>query len=208
MRSLATEDHYLQAVIKGKKLKMYIAVGVDPQYSFVTQTRQEISAIRFFSIDQVRSDASFPLCAYVRPFLNKLSTWITSHRARLGERDRDPSRSQSVPQNPRSHSRSNRSKSSRDSLTFNANDDEGRWTAEEMFETNERLFGIRATTLTDSNEMASSMASMQFRQCNLTPSKSLSTPVGNTAPARESSLKNFQLDTGDIMDKLLLGMKS
>jgi hypothetical protein len=70
MSKHVNEDNYLQANVKGKQLKMYIAASVPEKTNFVTQTRKEISDIRWFHIAELlNSDKRF---WNVKPFAHKL----------------------------------------------------------------------------------------------------------------------------------------
>eukprot|EP00474_Spongospora_subterranea_P010176 CRZ10634.1 hypothetical protein [Spongospora subterranea] len=175
--SLVSDRHVIQAVANGKSTHLYIAPNVPITTEFSTQTRKEISDIRWFTIDSIleTDDSRF---WNVSPFIHKLRTWISRHRhlartpiheclSSAGEfhrkgipadkikKKKRPTAAQPILQR-RSRCHASKDDYLSDSLTFGT--DRSSWTPEEMFAENARLFGVRTTQCTDPNELTTSMA--------------------------------------------------
>ncbi|CEO98898.1 Nudix hydrolase domain-containing protein [Plasmodiophora brassicae] len=239
---LVSDQHVIQASVRGTSMSLFIAPNVPSNVEFVTQTRKEISDIRWFRVDSLgeSSDTKF---WNVAPFIHKLRTWISRHRhlanksrfddtgvldrrchSAPSSKSRRRRETKPSPMIQQAHQRrikssfidvdSNRGRNPSDFDTFGYHI--GSWSAEEMFEANERLFGVHSTACADPNELAASMAlsgsmtgSVQRLQAKSSllnsplPSSSTSScaPERSAGKSRSSGnvLLNFDLDDAGIM---------
>ena len=82
--------HYLEAPIRSKNYRHYVAISVEEEIAFSTRTRKEIGDIAFHPISSLPTDRrnqSGLRCYNVLPFLGKLKAWIG--KMRRGDLDFD-----------------------------------------------------------------------------------------------------------------------
>lgn len=74
------EKLYIEFVQNQQRMRMYIAKDVPEDYTFVPQTRKEISLIQWFEFDALPKKTWS-----VMPFMSRLRRWITRDRASAGK---------------------------------------------------------------------------------------------------------------------------
>lgn len=164
------KEAFVQVFLNGKKVRLYIIRNVDKAVQFQTRTRKEIGAIEWFPIAQISNkDKKF---WNVAPVVDRLRAWVrreTKRSQRSASRSPplqpkpapvSPSRqaplASRAPPTP-TRGRADRSRAPRSStnnrasrldelndVTF-AGESKVGWSPEQMFEANERLFGVKST---------------------------------------------------------------
>jgi len=214
--NLIQPHEHLQVTLQnGKSITLYIVPNVPESYPFRTETRFEISEIRWIPVKALPKSSSMNRPSdnsqlnfwMVAPFCKRLLRWIRDAAPQLQP---SPQSSPSLPQNNsfltfdpsnsvdrttssptrfvnapdkrfrhRNSKIEQRSGKPNDQITFG---DVPRWTPEQMFADNERLFGVRSTA---------------FDEAAIKPVRYSSFPAPPSSP--DSTKAHFSFDLDDVL---------
>jgi 8-oxo-dGTP pyrophosphatase MutT (NUDIX family) len=159
-----SEKDFIERNDRGQKIRLYVARDVPRDYHFVTQTRKEISQIKWFNIDAMQKgslSAGDELSEFgARRFIGDLVQWreenapekaAKSSKKSRKKKDKDKEKPRSAESSPRSHEVSKEEKKGKgkpkrrgsdaaNTTTFGHQDDG--WSIDEMFAVNEAKFGV------------------------------------------------------------------
>jgi hypothetical protein len=144
-------DDVLTTRVATQTIKLFVARGVPEDTAFETQTRKEISQITWFGLDEIPQNSHFFM---VTPFLPLIKSWIGKLKKRQQQQTTElhallglsPNRENQSPNGNGAKSRrpSKKHLGERvDRQTFGDGASARGWSANEMFATNQRLFGVQ-----------------------------------------------------------------
>jgi 8-oxo-dGTP pyrophosphatase MutT (NUDIX family) len=139
---LGSETDFLEVRVQTQTIRLYLATNVPEETLFETQTRKEIGKIAWFNLNEIPHNNSFYM---VVPFLPLVKDWVkrtkkampTNHSsARLGL----------SPNAKQTKTRRGSRQGPSDEVTFGPTSMScpAGWGAEEMFRTNEQMFGVKS----------------------------------------------------------------
>lgn len=139
------EDLFLSGSAGAHQTKLYLCPNVPADTVFATQTRQEISQIAWFKLTDLPSkpnSANASQFFLVAPFVKPLRTWVQRQLALQAQAPAAKTRSVKTTQQQKSSSASGmaKSESAVNAATFGSG--QKGWGVQEMFQTNEKLFGV------------------------------------------------------------------
>lgn len=162
--SIISEKDYVQTYIHQKRMRLYIVPGVSEKTVFNTFTRKEIGEIRWFSLNELGTGANTQNHKFftVAPVVSSIHRWVRNQkkpRAKKNAGAPAPAPVATASKSPKKATRRgsggkgeevNYRDPERDALTFGSigkgkGSGGSGWSAEEMFKTNERKFGVCST---------------------------------------------------------------
>jgi 8-oxo-dGTP pyrophosphatase MutT (NUDIX family) len=153
------ENDYIERADKGHTMRLYIARNVPQNFHFATQTRKEISEIRWFDVaaaERGSLGSNDNMSVTGQRFVGDLLAWIerqrsgakdsssssSSRRARGKKKKETTSKETASDQGADNQGRGKPRRGSNDSITFAGEPDTNGWSVEDMFAVNEAKFGI------------------------------------------------------------------
>ena len=161
------ESDFIERKEKGQTLRLYIARNVPADFQFVTQTRKEISEIKWQNVEEMAKyniGNGQSLSSSTKRFMGELTVWINQHQsiaaphaqAKPSKRSRNKksdSQPNSTPTSanpsprldgctdaPQTQQPKDKRRGSYDVVTFG--DDSKGWSVVDMFAVNETKFGV------------------------------------------------------------------
>ena len=141
---IRSSDDVLTTRVATQSIKLFVARGVPEETVFETQTRKEISQITWFGLDEIPHNNHFYM---VTPFIPLIKSWIGKLKKRQQQQSTElhallglsPSGNAAKSRRPNKKHLGERV----DRQTFGDGASARGWSANEMFATNERLFGVQ-----------------------------------------------------------------
>jgi len=150
-------DDWIERSVKGQTLRLYIARDVPADTMFETQTRKEISEIRWFDVDglvkgtAMSKDHRFSNTG--QNFIGELSVWIEANRPEGSKKpvkekkskkkkSKAAAESQEDSQPSISKGTKGKGKGGKGDVTTFGDDGDGGWSLDDMFQVNEEKFGV------------------------------------------------------------------
>ena len=139
-------EDFVEITHKGQNQRLYMARDVPADYNFVTQTRNEISAIKWFDVGdlaQGKVGGSDRFSNSASRFMPTLVQWIEKNRpagsAKPGKEKK--SKKSKKKKDKATDKGSPNMEGSADEKTFGSGSDDG-WSLDDMFQVNEEKFGV------------------------------------------------------------------
>lgn len=142
---IAPED-FVECAHKGQNQRLYMARDVPADYNFVTQTRKEISEIRWFDIDLLSKGEGMSkgdrFSNSGQRFMPELLAWIAKNRPPGSAKPAKEKKKKSKKSKAEKKSSSPKTGSAEeDNTTFGSGSSDG-WSLDDMFQVNEQKFGV------------------------------------------------------------------
>jgi len=146
---VSSED-WVECVHKGQTQRLYMARDVPADYNFVTQTRKEISEIRWFDIDALSKGkgigGSDRFSNSGQRFMPELVAWVAKNRpagsAKAPKAAKEPAAKEKKSKKSKAEKKSSpKTGSAEDNTTFGSGSSDG-WSIDDMFQVNEQKFGV------------------------------------------------------------------
>lgn len=135
---LGGESDFLEVRVQTQTIRLFVATGVPDDSIFETQTRKEIGKISWFKLNEIPHNNSFFM---VVPFLPLIKNWVKARKKAMRSNGSEWLGLQASPKASRSK-KGNRQQQQQQQQQETFGSAHGTWSAEEMFRTNEQLFGV------------------------------------------------------------------
>ena len=207
-------DQFISYMSSNKFVKLFIVVGVPEDSEFKTQTRKEVSEIRWFPLKEILAATKSKSFGPIMPALGMLKKWLRKHypgkmKAMLGNAKGAVDEKKRTEKSPRTakEEKDNSPGHDRNAATFGTSG--GRWTVEEMFAANEALLGKKFDYDGNPHSFASARDNSDTSEEAADPKSDVaetedekSVPPKSDTDTDSENVGNFEFDHVSILETL------